>query len=425
MQVADQLELGLPPPATCQGPARLRVWVLAGEQGETHRLDSLARREANFRHALVNAGTGSAAFRPDDLLLLRTAVGGQFDLLVPEQGGSSIQYAPILGHLLSRVQDALLTSGLRGQRSGDVTSILAVSFVAGGFDVRSRETSSLRSTGRRTGLEQVLSALADRSIRNDADRVVPICQMAEKSLNERVHPALRGLLRRQLADGLVRCLDRSSNRYDTSLLAYAAYKLAERDFEQCHFDGQREMTHTNYERLVGSEFQHWLPGFWAPETSVLPRNQGYCVRRLLGFPIELDCTPPVSMADGPVGSYMSAGKLQITDRRLLEILGNDDRERPRLVAQVKRSSRNLSVFVGLQAELDAMLGLPCRRPAGRQASLIRTWSDTIRFAPEELKIPAQGFATFTAVDIGKAPHSAHIRVESGPGQGEQLRILFH
>ena len=82
------------------------------------------------------------------------------------------------------------------------------------------------------------------------------------------------------------------------------------------------------------------------------------------------------------------------------------------------------LHVGLQPEMHAMLGLPCRLAEMSPPPWVRPYSAAATFDPEEQAIPACGTATFLARKLSGSRVSARLRVISGAGQGEHLSVLL-
>lgn len=421
-----QLSLPLPPPSSEPHRPPARLWIVAGEPIDKDRLTNLIQR-ARFRHAFVDAGTGFPAFGADDYILFATAVASQFSLLVPIFDDARLS-RPSPRTARDMVHEYLANPQPCPQGSQRVRDIAALSFTPGRRYELGSSVAAQRTTGVRTGLERLLFALRERPTHASSVHTASLCADAERSLDERVHPALRGLFRREHADALRQAWSETDGLdHDFLKAALAAYHLARKDFTEGMLWSQLSTTLRGERAMADLLVQPPLPGISPGDRRPPAPSLGYCVRRVFGLPFAMaqPMNPSNTLSAAPP-LFAGAGFLTLPERRLWQMVGASAANRYRLSAHVEKAEDDgLALSSCLRNELHALLGLT-RQDAVEDGNAdvceLIPISPSIDFVPSAASVRLGEVRTFKGYPRSGGRHTIALHALTCTGQSATLTI---
>lgn len=419
-----QLSLPLPTSGDVKKSRYTRVWIAAAEPDDEERLIRVTSAvERRFRTEFVDAGTGFPVFASNDIILLRTSRNGRFNLLAawPRVGCHGV-HSP--ENLCQEVERWLRSDRISVRRGQLVDDIVALTFTPGPKPSASHDA-GLRQGAIRTGLERLLLALQEQA--PTRARTLSICHQAERSIDERVHPALRGIFRRRFGDAMVDHLLRDQLGAESEMKQIASiYDDAAADFRRCGLNSQLRATLSR--RAIALE--HWeqpnLPGLPSPCITSGFSSLGHRMHRMFALPLEiqLSTSMPPEGADREANHFRCFGQVTVDDKSLWRLIRESTSRRHRLMAHIQSHHSFITLSAGLRNELHALLGTLATEGSGRRDIMLIPRSDSLTFSPDEACLASGELAQFDVLASRDGIHSIFIQALTSRGGEAILHFKF-
>lgn len=412
----SQLAFPFNSPENASGDDGRRLWLAAVEPADWPAVGGmLPSWRGRIRHAFVSAGCGAHAVGPQDVLLLRVPHTNQFHIFVPE---------PVCGvwnedrarSFRSSVENLVACRRARSTTGTGVRDLVAISF---------RRSGSWRPDAR-TGLERLLFGLRDQRVRGRRDNVAQLCRIAESSLDDSVHPALRALFRREHADALWTAPDDEGCQIERDAMR-RYYDLAEQDFRACGLARQEAVTR----RIRQAASDHFrapcLPGLDFEDSGPHRNALGFGVHRIFAVPLEVDGDIGQQEPETPKlpGIHVCAGAVALDDELLLAMF-NGARSRRRRLAVRSAPDRcgGVALRIGLHDELGALLGLHVVDRGGAGRCHFDLSSPTISFSEQSFWLPDGQSKSITGIPMREGTHRLLLNALTEHGESVSLRFCL-